>query len=97
MSPRMMFIEKVKAQLDRWNDDIDRFQVQARRATADVKIEYEEQVANLKGRRDALRERLAVLEETGEEGWEELRQGAEKAVAGLSEAFARARSRFSIH
>ena len=97
MPARDTFLEKITAQLESWDADIDQLQVRTRKATADVRIEYEEQVANLKGRRDALKERLAALEQAGEEGREALQQAAEKAAAGLSAAFARARSRFSVH
>ena len=97
MTTRDAYVERIKAQIDQWNDEIDRFQAQARRAVADVKIEYEEQVAGLKGRRDALRERLAALQQAGDEAFEDLRVGTDKALAGIREAFARARSRFAVH
>jgi chromosome segregation ATPase len=97
MSTRDLYVEKIKAQIDRWNAEIDKFQAQARQAAADVRIEYEEQVANLKGRRDALEERLAALQRAGDEAWEDLQGGAEKALAGFKEALTRARSRFSAH
>ncbi len=91
------FVEKIRTQIEQWNAEIDRFQVQARQAAADVKVEYEEQVANLKCRRDALQEQLAALQEAEDETREELQERAERALTGLKEALARARSRFSVH
>ena len=90
-------VEKIRTQIEQWNAEIDRFQVQARQAVADVKIEYEEHVANLKGRRDALQERLVALQEAEDETRKELQEKAERALVGLKEALARARSRFSVH
>lgn len=97
MSTRDAYVAKIKAQIDQWNAEIEKYQAQARQAAADVKIEYEEQIADLKGRRDALEERLAALQQAGDEAWEELKDGAEKALMSLKEALARARSRFSEH
>ena len=65
MTSRDAYVEKIKAQIDQWNAEINKFQAQARQAAADVKIEYEVQVADLKGRRDALRQRLADLQQAG--------------------------------
>ena len=97
MSTRDAYVAKIKAQIDQWNAEINKYQAQARQAGADVRIEYEEQIANLKGRRDALEERLAALQQAGEGAWEELKEGAEKALISLKEALASARSRFSAH
>lgn len=95
MSEREAYVEKVKAQIDQWNAEIAKFQAKAREATADAKIEYEEEIAGLKGRRDALLERLDELEKAGEGAWSDVRDATEKAFDGLKEAFAKARSRFS--
>jgi chromosome segregation ATPase len=97
MTSRDAYVEKIKAQIDQWNAEINKFQAQARQAAADVKIEYEEQVADLKGRRDALRQRLADLQQAGDEAFEDLKEGTDKALEGIKGAFAKARSRFSVH
>ena len=97
MRVRDAYVEKIRTQIEQWNTEIDRFQAQARQAAADVKIEYVEHVANLKGRRDVLQEWLAALQGAGDETWEEQQERAEKALAGLKEALTRARSRFGGH
>lgn len=95
MSTRDAYVAKIKAQIDQWNAEIDKFQALARQAAADVRIDYEEQIANLKGRRAALEERLANLQQAGDDAWEELKDGTEKALMSLKDALAKARSRFS--
>lgn len=92
-----VYVEKIRNQLERWNTEIDGFQAQARSAAAEAKLEFDAHIANVKGRHQALRERLDALQGAGDESWEELQGRAERALTGFKEALTKARSRFSAH
>ncbi|AMV70492.1 hypothetical protein JCM30471_24850 [Desulfuromonas carbonis] len=97
MTTQEAYVEKVKSKIDQWNAEIEKFQAKARGAKADARIEYEEQVEELKDRRDALQEKVADLEKAGGQAWEDLKAGAEKALGEVESAFAKARDRFTLH
>ncbi len=97
MTTQEAYVEKVKSKIDQWNAEIEKFQAKARGAAADARIEYEEQVAELKDRRDTLREKISDLETAGEQAWDDLQEGTEEALGRVEAAFARARERFTLH
>lgn len=94
MGERDAYIEKMKAKIDEWSADIDKFEAKARGAKADVKIKYEEQLAAMRGEREKARAKLRELQDASEDAWERLRQGAESAWTSMAKAFKDAAERF---
>lgn len=94
MSEKDLFVEKLKAQLDEWNSEIDKMRAKARGATADAKLKYEQQIAHLQGRRDELKTKLGEIQRSSKDAWKELKDGAEKAWAAFREGLEKAKSRF---
>jgi len=88
------YVEKLQAKLDEWNAEIEKLQARARQAQADTRIEYEEQVAELKGKRDALKDKLREIRAASDEAWEEMKKGADEAFDRVKEAVERARRKF---
>ncbi|WP_231489692.1 hypothetical protein [Billgrantia saliphila] len=79
MSRRDEFVERMKAQLDEWNVEIDELAAKARRAGAEAQTRYHEDIERLMRRRDETRRRLEVLQFASEAAWESLQEGLEDA------------------
>ena len=58
MIDRDAYVEKVKANIDQWNAEIDKLQANAREAQADAKIQYEKQLADMRKQRDEALEKM---------------------------------------
>jgi hypothetical protein len=87
-------VEKLKAQLDEWNADLDKLESKFRKAEASVKIEQFEQLNELRQRTATAQQTLAKIQEVGDDAWEDLKQGAENVWNELGESFSRAKSEF---
>lgn len=87
MSKREEYVERLKAQLDAWNSDIEKLEGKARVASAETRTKIEEQVVSLKSRRDEAAVKFDALREATEEKWEELKDATEGAWAKLKDRF----------
>jgi uncharacterized coiled-coil DUF342 family protein len=91
---RKVFIDKLTAQLKEWDTEIDQLEAKAEKAKADVKVEYNQQVHELKQKKDAAKSKLEEIIKAGDEAWDELKFGADKAFDEMKFAFEAAISRF---
>ncbi len=91
---RDRYIEQLKSKLDEWNGEIDRLEVQAHLAKADIKDEVEEKIGELKAKRHEIDEHLDRLRDASEDAWEDIKDGAEQTLSTLSETFKSIAARF---
>ena len=94
MSVKDSYIQKLKAQLDEWDAEIDRLKAKADQAEADLQLRYYKEVEGLRKRQIEARDRLDELRRSGEGAWEEFRDGVEKAWDELERGVKSALSRF---
>jgi len=94
MSKRQEYAEKLKAQIDEWNAELDHFEAKAEQASTELKKVYEDELAYLRQRRDAVAGELARVHKASDEAWDEVWKGAEDAWSVMKEAFSNARSKF---
>lgn len=94
MSKRDIYVKKLKAQLDEWNADLDRFEVRIQKAKADVKKEQLAQLAELRQKTAHAQQTLARIQNGGDDAWEDLKQGAENAWNALRDSLSEAKSEF---
>jgi predicted nucleic acid-binding Zn-ribbon protein len=94
MSSREAYAQKMKAKIDEWNADIEKFEARTRQAEAGMKVKYEEQLAAMRQQREHAREKMRELEAASEDAWESLRHGMESAWDSMSKAFRDAADRF---
>ena len=94
MSNRDAYVQKMKAKLDEWNAEIAALEAKARGAQADARVEHEKHIAELRAERDQARARLDKLRAAGDDAWDDLAAGMEKAWRSLSDSVKSARSRF---
>jgi len=94
MSTRDAYIAKLKAQLDEWNAEVKKWEAKAKGAQADVRIEYEKQLAVFHQQRDQAMRQMQQVQKAAGDAWQDLMRGTDDAWAKADEAFAKARSHF---
>ena len=91
---RKAFEEKLDAQLKEWNAEIALLKARAENTKADLKVEYTTKIDILQHKRDTAKAKLHELKSAGDEAWEDLKIGAEKAWAEVNDAFHDATAKF---
>lgn len=91
---REELIQKMKAQLDQWDIEIDRFSAQAQAAQDEAKLKYQAQIEALKQQREEAKLQLHALQASSEDAWDSLREGMESAWDAISKATKDALFRF---
>lgn len=94
MSDRDKYVEEAKAQLDRWNAQIDEVQQKMRTAEAQARKDYEKQLEELRAQRDAAEKQLDKMREASDAAWDDMKAGFDRAWDQISSAFDSARARF---
>ena len=94
MSNRDEYVRKLQEKLGEWNAEIDKLVAKAGEVKADAKNEYAEQIASLKAKQTAAREKIEELQTSGESAWDDLKSGVELAWTAMGEAIDSAKSRF---
>jgi hypothetical protein len=91
---RDAYVGKLKAQLDEWNTDIDKLAAKAALAEAKARIEYQNQLDDLRAKRDDVRDKLLAVQQAGEGAWEDLKEGLENSWEILKMSFNKAKTEF---
>ncbi|MDF1722824.1 MAG: hypothetical protein P1U65_19285 [Minwuia sp.] len=94
MSMKDAYVQKLQAQLDEWNGEIDKLKARADGAEADAKIAYYQHIDKLRAEQLEAREKLSELQQASDTAWEDLKAGIENAWDDLESAMKRAASRF---
>jgi outer membrane murein-binding lipoprotein Lpp len=94
MKSREDYIDKLASQLKEWSAKIDELESKASAARTDVKTGYENQIRQLKDKRDAATKRLQDLKGASTDAWDALKAGAEAAWADLSKSVTAAKEKF---
>jgi len=94
MSKRDEYVATLKKQLDRWNEDVSRWEAQARTAQAGLRKSCEGQLKVLEERREEARFNLRLLQGASASAWTDLQGGADAAWSRMREAVDKARAHF---
>ncbi|WP_445369613.1 coiled coil domain-containing protein [Methylomonas sp. BW4-1] len=78
MKTKNDYIEILASQLREWSADIDQLNEKTEKAAALVKLNCVEELNTLHAKQQAAQEKLKELEESGHEGWEALKDTADK-------------------
>jgi len=84
--------DKLEKQLKDWGVDLETFRARASRASADVKVDYEKQIAALRTKLGEARQKLNELRKTGGAAGGKMEKGLEAAWSELKKAFDAARA-----
>ena len=94
MKSREEYIDKLASQLKEWSVKIDELELKARTAQAEMKTGYENQVRQLKEKRDAAAKRLHELQHASADAWDALKVGADAAWTDLMKSITEAKEKF---
>lgn len=95
MSRRDEYVQQLKTQIDQWNAELDEFEKKAEAAGAEMREQYEHELAHLRQRRDEVVQEMQRVQKATDEAWDEVWRGAEEAWTMMKDAFSRARSKFN--
>lgn len=79
-STREDFVKMIKAQLDEWNAMIDELEAKSKKEKAGAKLKYDQQIKDMKNRRDAFRKKLDDVQGATDDGWETLKEESGKLI-----------------
>lgn len=91
---RRAWREKREAQIQEMAARLDLWEAKARKAKADARIRYAEEIGKLRGKLETARLKLSLFQDTSETAWEDVKSGVESALDDLRSGFERAASRF---
>jgi|APFre7841882724_1041349.scaffolds.fasta_scaffold45069_2 hypothetical protein len=94
MASKEAYQRKWEAQLNVWDAKLDQLRAKAQKATADVRIDYENELESLKHKREEAHKALAALADRSESAWEEMKDGAEKVWDDMRKAMEKVAARF---
>ena len=78
MENRKDYIDKMAARLKEWDTEVEKLEAKAKIAKADVKASYNQQINELRLKKEDAQQKLKKIQDAGEDAWEELKEGAEK-------------------
>ena len=87
MSTKEAYEQKLQAQLDEWNADLDTLE-------AETEIKHEGHIKELRQKLEDARQTLPKICEEGEDTWEDFKQGAETIWNMYKNSFKKAKSEF---
>lgn len=91
---RRAYREKREARLQELAARLDLWEAKAKKAKADARIRAVEEIGRLRGKLEAARLKLSLLQDAGEAAREDVKAGVEAAMRDLRAGFRRASSRF---
>lgn len=94
MPSREDFIQGLKTRLDEWNSAIDELELKLHKVEADSKAKLEEQLQDLKKKRDSARNDLHNVQAASAEALEDMKSGLDLAWQSMNDSFRSALSRF---
>jgi len=94
MEKRDLYIEKINAQIKQYSAKLAEMRGKATETHADMKLEYLNQVENLEGKMDGLKEKYEQLKKSSESSWEDIKEGTENAWDELKESVVKAKKHF---
>lgn len=94
MSDKEIYEQKIKARLDEWQSEIDKYKARLKNAEADAKLEVEQQLNDIQAKQDKAKQTFSELSKAGENAWEDVKSGLDRALAELDGAIKAASSEF---
>jgi phage shock protein A len=86
--------QKAQAQIKEMKARLQVFEARAENASADMKIKYQDNLADWKARFEDIENRMNKLSESSGEAWEDIRAGIDNALGELQSAIQKGTSQF---
>jgi len=86
MKDRKEYIDQMSAKLKEWDAEIQKLVAKADKAKADIKADYQQELDELRNKREEAQQKLKEIQQAGEDAWEELKDGIEKSWKTLGDS-----------
>ena len=94
MSNKVLYKQKMQAQLDEWEADVDMLKAKASKASSNAQLEWNQEINILKGKIEHGKTKLAKVADASEDSWESIKEGVDSAWDALSVAVSDAKAKF---
>lgn len=94
MTTKQVYQKEIEAKLDLLDAQIAEMRAKADLASAELKVQYQEQLRMLTERRKTAGQKLNELQQSSEAAWENMKVGVESAFGELKTAFDKAMAQF---
>lgn len=94
MEGKKEFIEKVKAQLNELEAQMDKLMTKSKIAKDQAAVDYKKMMLKLQDKKTAMENKLNELKGAGEDSWQGLKTGVEKAYLEVKKAYEDLKMRF---
>ncbi len=94
MATKEEYVRKMQAKLEEWSADIDTLTAKTSEVSADVRNEYNEQIASLKVKLATASQKMSEMQKSGESAWKDMKTGIDLAWTAIGEAIDSAKARF---
>ncbi|MEQ8385540.1 MAG: hypothetical protein RH949_24570 [Coleofasciculus sp. A1-SPW-01] len=91
---QQIYRDKVQAELNKLNAQVDEMKAKAAQAQADTKIQYTSLLEELQTRQVAVQKKLEELQTASQDAWEDIKIGVEAAWLDLQQSFQNAVAKF---
>lgn len=87
MNKKDLYKQKLQAQLDEWQADVNKMKAQLGGASVGAKLEINQELNQLEGKLAEGREKLEELSQATEENWENLKESIDETWEGIANSF----------
>jgi competence protein ComGC len=87
LNPKNDFVEKLNAQINQWNIDLDKMGANAQKLKGDSKIQADKQIAMIRSQQVELKSNLEKIQNSADDAWDDLKKGAEETRDKIGKAF----------
>ena len=94
MNERELYQQKLEAQIDEWQAEIDQLKAKTSGASADAQLDLNKQVDQLQSKVDQGKDKLSELAAASDDAWESVKDGVESAWGSLGSALRDAADQF---
>lgn len=94
MNKRHDYLDKIKAQLEEWEYDIDRLEARLEDLQGEARVKMDKAIADLKIKQKDMQIKMKQIEEAAEDAWQDVKDGFELAWDSLKLGFLAAKSEF---
>lgn len=95
MSKRHEYLDKLKAQLEEWEYDIDRLEARMEDLQGEARVKLDNTITDLKAKQKDVQVKLKKVEEAAEDALQDVKDGLELAWDSLKLGFLAAKSEFT--
>lgn len=88
--------QRIESQIGEWQSQVEVLHEKARNAQGDVRVQYQQQAADLSQRIESTRSQLIELRNSSPDRWEELKGKIEQTTRDLGDKFSSLKRRFGL-